>query len=95
MYTLKEIKWKIGALPDNWCHPMHIEEIYLRYSFVPVKAHFLSVLAGVDPTFPKFLWDNLLVQKELTLNLLLQDTLNPLMSSWGYFNGAFDYGVSA
>ena len=26
------------------------------------KAHFISVLAGVDPTFPKFMCDNLLVQ---------------------------------
>ena len=34
------------------------------------KAHFLSVLAGLDPTFPTFMWDNLLVQTELTINLL-------------------------
>ena len=26
------------------------------------KAHFLEILAGVDPEFPKFMWDNLLVQ---------------------------------
>ena len=25
------------------------------------KAHFVSVLVGVDPTFPKFMWYNLLV----------------------------------
>ena len=41
------------------------------------KAHFLSVLAGVDPAFPKFMWDNLLAQTELTLNLILQATPNP------------------
>jgi hypothetical protein len=34
------------------------------------KAHFLSILAGVDPTFPPYLWDLLLPQAELTLNLL-------------------------
>ena len=45
------------------------------------KARFLSVLAGVDPTFPKFMWDNLLVQTELTINLLRQATLNPSMSA--------------
>ena len=43
------------------------------------KSHFLSVLAGVDPTFPKFMWVNLLVQTELTLNILSQATLNPSM----------------
>jgi hypothetical protein len=33
------------------------------------KAHFLSILAGVDLTFPRYLWDLLLPQAELTLNL--------------------------
>ena len=55
------------------------------------KAHFLVVLAGVYPNFPKFIWDNLLVQTELAINLLQQATLNPRMSAWEYFNGAFDY----
>ena len=58
------------------------------------KAHLLSVLAGVDPQFPKFMWDNLLVQTELTLNLLRQATLNPRISAWEYFNGAFDYAAT-
>ena len=26
------------------------------------KAHFLAILAVVDPEFPKFMWDNLFVQ---------------------------------
>ena len=34
------------------------------------KAHFLEILAGVDPEFPNVMWDNLLVQTELTVNLL-------------------------
>jgi hypothetical protein len=34
------------------------------------KAHFLSILAGVDPTSPPYLWNLLLPQTELTLNLL-------------------------
>ena len=53
------------------------------------KAHFISVLAGVYPTFPTFVWDNLLVQTELTINLLWQATLNPITSAWEYFNVAF------
>ena len=56
-----------------------------------LKGTFLSVLAGVDTTFPKFIWDNILVQREITLNLLCQDTPNPSMSAWEYLNGAFDY----
>ena len=55
------------------------------------KAHFISVLIGLYPNFPKFMWDNLLVQTELTANLLQKATINPSMSVWEYFNGAFDY----
>ena len=68
-------------------HRRNISEQAIR----TIKAHFISVLAGVDPTFPKFMWDNLLVQTELTINLLRQATLNPSMSAWEYFNGAFDF----
>ncbi len=34
------------------------------------KDHFLSILAGVDQSFPPYLWDLLLPQAEITLNLL-------------------------
>ena len=55
------------------------------------KAHFLAILAGVDPNFPKYMWDNLLVQTESTINLLRKATLNPRMSAWEYYNGASNY----
>ena len=45
------------------------------------KAHFVSVLAGVDPNFPKFMWDNLLLKTGLTINLIRKATLNPSMSA--------------
>ena len=60
-----------------------------------LQGTFLSVLPGVDPTFPKFIQDNLLVQIELTLNLLRHATLNPSMLAWEYFNGAFDYSATS
>ena len=41
------------------------------------KANFLSILAGDAPYFPRNLWDLLLPQTELTLNLLRQATLDP------------------
>ena len=55
------------------------------------KDHFLAILAGVDPAFPPYLWDLLLPQAELTLNLLRQSHLNPKISAWEYFNGPFDF----
>ena len=54
------------------------------------KAHFLSILAGVTPYFPRNIWDLLLPQAELTLNLLRQATLDPSQSAWSYFHGAFN-----
>jgi hypothetical protein len=50
--------------PDMHCRN-HAERAIRTF-----KAHFLSILAGVDPTFPPYLWDLLLPQAELTLNLL-------------------------
>ena len=73
-------------VPPN-VHQRNIAERAIR----TFKAHFLSVLAGLGSTFHKFMRDNLLAQIELTLNLLRQATLNPIILAWGYFNGAFDY----
>jgi hypothetical protein len=36
------------------------------------KAHFISILSGVDQSFPMELWDRLIPQTVLTLNLLHQ-----------------------
>ena len=58
------------------------------------KAHFLSILAGVAQGFPRNLWDLLLPQAELTLNLLRQATLDPSQSDWAYFNGALNYDAT-
>ena len=58
------------------------------------KAHFLSILAGVAPDFPRNLWDLLLPQTELTLNLIRQATLEPTRSAWSYFHGPFNYDAT-
>ena len=41
------------------------------------KAHFIAILAGAAPGFPRNLWDLLLPHMELTLNLLWKATLDP------------------
>jgi hypothetical protein len=55
------------------------------------KDHFLAILADADSAFPPYLWDLLLPQAELTLNLLRQATLNPRISGWEFFQGPFDF----
>ena len=37
------------------------------------------------------MWEKLLFQTELTINIIRQATLNPKISAWEYFNGAFEY----
>ena len=55
------------------------------------KDHFLSILAGVDTTFPLSLWDLLLPQAKLTINLLHQATANPKILAWEYLNEPFNF----
>jgi len=55
------------------------------------KNHFLAILAGVVKSFPPYLWDLLLPQAELMLNLLCQSTINPKISAWEFFNGPFNF----
>jgi hypothetical protein len=45
----------------------------------------------VDPTFPLKLWDKLLPQATITLNLLQKSRINPRMSAYAQLNGHFDF----
>ncbi len=55
------------------------------------KAHFIAILSGTDPLFPMYLWDELLGQAELTLNLLRESHLNPSISAYQEVCGEFDF----
>jgi len=55
------------------------------------KTHFKAVIAGVADNFPMHLWDHLLPQTVLTLNLLRQSNVAPTVSAYQYVHGAFDY----
>ena len=61
-------------VPPN-VHRRNVAERAIR----TFEAQFMTILAGVDPDFPKFMWDNLLVQTYLTINLLRKATLTPIM----------------
>jgi hypothetical protein len=53
--------------------------------------HFIAGLCSVDKNFPLHLWDQLVPQAEISLNLLRGSRLNPKLSSWAQVNGQFDY----
>ena len=55
------------------------------------KAHFIAILCGTDPKFPINLWDKLLPQAEITLNLLRNSRINPSLSAYCQVWGNFDY----
>ena len=55
------------------------------------KNHFITILCGLDPRSPLQLWDKLLEQTKLTLNLLRPSHLNPRMSAEAIMNGPFDF----
>jgi hypothetical protein len=55
------------------------------------KAHFISILAGVDDNFPLSLWCHLLEPTELTLNLLCQLKVAPKISAFAHVHSPHDY----
>jgi hypothetical protein len=56
-----------------------------------IKAHFISILAGIDDRFPLSLWCYLLEPTELTLNLLRQSNVAPKISAFAHVHGYHDY----
>ncbi len=55
------------------------------------KDHFIAGLSGTDPDFPLHLWDQLLPQALITLNLLRGSKINPRLSAQAQLHGAFDF----
>jgi len=55
------------------------------------KNHFIAGLCSVDKDFPLHLWDRLVEQAVITLNLLRGSRLNPRLSAWAQFHGPFDF----
>lgn len=55
------------------------------------KNHFIAILYGTDPQFRLHLWDQLLRQTLVTLNLLRSSWINPCLSAQAQIHGAFDF----
>eukprot|EP00804_Cyclotella_cryptica_P008989 CCRYP_003095-RA/>CCRYP_003095-RA protein AED:0.22 eAED:0.22 QI:0/0/0/1/1/1/7/0/754 len=88
MKTLITDKYKMTyELVPPGCHRRNAAEVAIRNS----KSHFLSILAGVADNFPMKLWDQLLPQAEITINLLRQSNATLTVSAYAHLNGPFDY----
>jgi hypothetical protein len=55
----------------------------------------MTGLSSVEPAFPLHLWDRLLPQAEITLNLLPTSRLHPQLSAAAHFHGLVDYNKTA
>ena len=74
--------------PDD--HRRNINE----RSIQTAKSHVISsVLCGVDPNFPMHLWDLLIPQMEIKLNLLRQSRTIPTISAGVHLHSPHDYNA--
>ena len=55
------------------------------------KDHLIASLRICNPSFPLHLWDRLISQATLTLNLLRPSCINPRLSAEAQLNGAFGF----
>ena len=55
------------------------------------KEHFVAGLCSTDKNFPLHLWDRLIPQAIITLNLLRSSRLHPQLSAHAHLHGPFDY----
>jgi len=55
------------------------------------KDHFVAILSGSDTSFPRNMWDLLLPQAKMTLNMLRQSNMTPTVSAYAHLYGPHDY----
>jgi hypothetical protein len=87
-FTATDVDYQL--VPPH-CHRRNAAERAIR----TFKEQFLAGLSSVDPTFPLHLWDRLLPQAEITLNLLRTSRLHPQLSAAAHFHGLVDYNKTA
>jgi hypothetical protein len=69
------------------CHRRNAAEVAIRN----FKAQFLSILAGVADNFPPNLWDWLLPQTKITINLIQQSNATPKVSAYAHLSRLCNY----
>jgi hypothetical protein len=87
-FTDNDVEYQL--VPPH-CHRRNAAELAIR----TFKEHFLSGLASVDTAFPLHLWDRLLPQAEMTLNLLRKSRQHPQLSAAAHYHGMVDYNKTA
>jgi hypothetical protein len=87
-FTANNVEYQL--VPPH-CHRRNATERAIR----TLKEHFFAGLSSVYSAFPLHLWDRLLPQAEITLNLLRTSRLHPQLSAAAHFHGLVDYNKTA
>jgi len=75
--------------------PPHVHHCNaVEWAICMFKNHFIAGLCSTNNQFPIHLWDSLLPQAELTLNLLCGSQLNPRLLAWAQLFGPFDFNCT-
>ena len=82
----EKYKFKLEMVPPG-CHQCNAAKVAIRN----FKAHFLSILTGMADSFSLHLWDRLLPQTEITLNLRRQSNATVTVSAYAHLSGPFNY----
>jgi hypothetical protein len=83
-FTINDIAYQL--VPPH-CHRRNAAERAIR----TFKENFVAGLSSVDPSFPMHLWERLLPQAEITLNLLRTSRLHLQLSAAAHYHGLVDY----
>jgi hypothetical protein len=87
-FTANDIAYKL--VPPR-CHRRSAADRVI----MTFKEQFVAGLSSVDSSFPLHLWDRLLPQAEITLNLLRTSRLHPQLFAAVHFHGLVDYNKTA
>jgi hypothetical protein len=87
-FTANDVEYQL--VPHHFHHRNAAEQAIQTF-----KEHFVAGLSSVDPTFLLHLWDILLIQGEITLNLLRTSRLHPQLSAAAHFHDLVDYNKTA
>jgi hypothetical protein len=87
-FTENEVRFQL--VPPH-CHRHN----GMERAIITFKEHIVTGLASVDPYLPMHLWDRLLHQAEMMLNLLHTSRQHPQLSAAAHFHGLIDYNKIA
>jgi hypothetical protein len=83
-FTANDIAYQL--VPPH-CHRRNAAERAIR----TFKDQFVAGISSVDPSLPMHMWDRLLPQAEIALNLLQTSRLHPQLSAVTHSHGLVDY----